>query len=264
MKIGLAMYSLHRMFQEGTLDPADSPQFCVEKLGIRLLDPTYPLMPLTDAGFRSRFKANADAAGAVISTLAVGREGDLAAVRDDERRKAVRNHQKWFDIAGELGAYAFRANTGGPDKPNSDAVNRCIDSFSQLARMGETTGIKVMIENHGGLSRLPAPICHIIEGVNSEYLGTVPDFGNFADDIRYEALKRVVPYAIAMHAKTKEFKGEQHVSYNLDLCMKICKEAGYRGDVSIEFEGPVGGPDQPADEADGILRSKKLLEACAW
>jgi len=265
VEFGIALFSLHRAIRSG-LDICSIPGVAAERLGIRILDPTYPLMPIADDEVRRNFKKAADDAGCVIRTVMVGREGDLAAADPAERKQALENHKKWFDRVKELGAIAFRANTGGPKEGfTSDDVKRCAESFAQLAEWGEQFGVKVMIENHGGISSDPDAVLQILKTANSEYLGTAPDFGNFPESVRYEGLAKLMPYAIAVHAKLYEFdeRGEEK-RFDLPRCMQIVKDAGYRGPLSIEFEGPIGGPGQPADEWEGIAKCKDLLARYGW
>ena len=81
-----------------------------------------------------------------------------------------------------LGLPAFRVNTGGhgaEDDPR--ALEQCIKSFKELVKEAEATGVKLLIENHWGISINPLNTLRIIEEVDSEMLGTLPDFGNFPD-----------------------------------------------------------------------------------
>ena len=64
-----------------------------------------------------------------------------------------------------------------------------------------------------------------------------------------------MPYAKAVSAKSHEFDdsgNEKDTDYY--KMMKIVLDAGYRGYVGIEYEGP------ELSEMDGITTTKKLLE----
>ena len=61
-----------------------------------------------------------------------------------------------------------------------------------------------MIENHGGISGDPDAVVQIIKA-SGNLVRTAPDFGNFKPAIRYEGLAKLMPYAIAVHAKLFEF-----------------------------------------------------------
>lgn len=263
MEFSIALYSLHRAVAAG-LDICRIPEIAASKLGIKMLDPTYPMMPIDDAAKRKAFLQAARDVGTTIRTVMVGREGDLAADLA-ARKQAIENHKKWFDYVKELGAIAFRANTGGPSENHTaDDVKRAAESFAQLAAWGKQTGVSVMIENHGGISGDPDAVLEIIKA-SGNLIRTAPDFGNFTPSVRYEGLAKIMPYAIAVHAKLFEFDANgQEIRFDLPRCMQIVKDAGWRGPLSIEFEGPIGQPGQPADEVEGIAKCKALLARYGW
>lgn len=264
MEFSIALYSLHRAIAAG-LDICRIPALAVDKVGVRMLDPTYPLMPIHDPVKRKAFLQAVRDAGCTVRTIMVGKEGDLATEDAAARRQAVENHRKWFDIANECGAVAFRANTGGPSEGHTpDDVRRAADSFCRLAEWGQLTGVSVMIENHGGISGDPDAVVEIVK-TSGGLVRTAPDFGNFKPAIRYEGLAKLMPYAIAVHAKLFEFDAAgEEIRFDLPRCMQIVKDAGWTGPLSIEFEGPVGQPDQCTDEWDGIAKSKKALAKYGW
>lgn len=264
MEFSIALYSLHRAAAAG-LEICQIPQLAVSKAGIRMLDPTYPMMPLNDDAKRKAFLKAAKDAGCTIRTVMVGKEGDLATADVAARKQAVENHKKWFGFVKELGAVAFRANTGGPSEGHTpDDVKRSAESFCQLADWGQQAGIAVMIENHGGISGDPDAVVQIIKASGTR-IRTAPDFGNFKPAIRYEGLAKLMPYAIAVHAKLFEFDAAgDEVGFDLPRCMQIVKDAGWTGPMSIEFEGPVGEPGKCTDEWDGIAKSKAALAKYGW
>lgn len=264
MEFSIALYSLHRAVAAG-LDICEIPKMAVSKAGITMLDPTYPMMPLHDAAKRKAFLQSVKDAGCTIRTVMVGKEGDLAAPDTEARKQAVESHKKWFDIVKEMGAIAFRANTGGPTEHHTaEDVKRSAESFVQLATWAEEAGISVMIENHGGISGDPDAVVEIIKASGGR-VRTAPDFGNFGPSIRYEGLAKLMPYAIAVHAKLFEFDAQgEEVRFDLPRCMQIVKDAKWSGPMSIEFEGPVGAAGQCADEWDGIGKSKALLKRYGW
>lgn len=263
MEFGLAMWSLHRAFREGGLDLTAAPAAVAERTGIRLLDPTYPLMDLADDGKRGEFVQAAADAGCRIHTIAVGGCGDLSAADKAERLAAIDQHKPWFERCREAGAFAFRANTGGQGKErDGDTIARCMESFAALADLGRDSGVKVLIENHGGVSTNAPAVQYLIAAINSPWVATVPDFGNFPEASRYEDLAILMTLAAAVHAKTKEFDAEgRHTSWDLKRCLALVRDSGYSGPLSIEFEGPIGGAGQPKDEFEGIVWSRKALEA---
>jgi hypothetical protein len=61
-------------------------------------------------------------------------------------------------------------------------------------------------------------------------VGLLPDFGNFAPEIRYDALRRVVPYARHISAKTERFDAQgNHTAFDFDRCVRIAGDGGFAG-----------------------------------
>lgn len=266
MSLGIALYSLHRTIQNGDLALTDIPKVCAEKLDLKILDPTYPLMDLADDSNRREFKKAADDAGCDIHMVAVGKCGDLSALEKSDRRAALEQHKPWFERCRELGAFAFRANTGGEGHHlNADFHARCQESFAVLADWAAEHEVQVLIENHGGISANAHAVHSILAAIHSQWLGTVPDFGNVKDDVRYEYLCILMRHAKAVHAKLYDFDAAgKHVQFDLGTCLDIVKAAGYDGPLSIEFEGQIGGEGQPADEVEGVLACKRALGNLGW
>ena len=88
-------------------------------------------------------------------------------------------------------------------------------------------------------------------------LGTLPDFGNFPDEIdRYDAVETLMPQAKAVSAKCYHFDGDNNeTKIDFPRMMEIVKATGYSGYVGIEYEG------QEMAERDGIKACKDATGA---
>ena len=139
------------------------------------------------------------------------------------------------------------------------------DGLSRLTEYGTKNDINVIVENHGGLSSNGKWLSGVMDMVNHPRCGTLPDFGNFYLGSweekgnewydRYIGVEELMPYAKAVSAKSHNFNDdgtEKDTDYS--KMMKIVLDAGYRGYVGIEYEGP------ELSEMDGIAATKKLLE----
>jgi len=75
----------------------------------------------------------------------------------------------------------------------------------------------------------------------------LPDWGNFPDEIRYEGIAKMAPYAVAAHVKFRSFN-EQGEDPNIDAkrLAGIMRDAGFDGYICIEILD--------------ILKAKALLE----
>ena len=110
--------------------------------------------------------------------------------------------------------------------------------------------------HHGGRAPDPAWLTSLVHLVDDRQLGTLPDFGNFPDEIdRYQAVETLMPQAKAVSAKCYDFASDgNETKSDFPRMMEIGKAAGYSGYVGIEFEG------QDMSERDGIRACKALLE----
>ena len=123
----------------------------------------------------------------------------------------------------------------------------------ELAAEGERTGVCVLIENHGGISSDADLIVRIIEEVGSPAVGTCPDFGNTPDHSRIPFLQRIMPYAKVVHIKFYQFDAAgEETRIDVRACLEVCRNAGFDGYLSIEFEGE-------GDQFEGVARSVALL-----
>jgi sugar phosphate isomerase/epimerase len=179
------------------------------------------------------------------------REEDLAAI------------EAWMRAAADLGAEMVRVNASAPRPHAAPApLEVTVESYRRLVRTAETLGLKLLIENHGGITADPEVIVAIVEAVGPDHLRTLVDIGNFEPlltlqhDIMqgqapyevdptpvYASIARIAPYAGLVHAKTYDFdeKGRPRL---LDVvrALRVVRDSGYTGPISLEYEGSTGDP----------------------
>jgi sugar phosphate isomerase/epimerase len=115
--------------------------------------------------------------------------------------------------------------------------------------------LRVLIENHGGVSSDPAWVVALIDRVGDPNLGTLPDFGNFGRYDRYEGVEALIPFAGGLSAKCYDFDERgQETSIDFQRMVQIARAGGYRGFIGVEYEG------DRLPEEEGILAAKRLLE----
>ena len=120
---------------------------------------------------------------------------------------------------------------------DEDAFPWVIDAYEQCMPVAEKCGVVLGLENHWGLGLTPQGILRIINAVDSPWLQVTTVTGNFLED-PYERLKLIAPYTVLVQAKTY-YGGGQWYTLDLDYnrIARILNESGYRGWVSLEFEG---------------------------
>ena len=273
LQISLAQWSLHRSFEDGTLDSVNFASIAMEKYGIDAVEFVNSLYPDKggDEAFWNSMKTRSADAGVKNLVMMVDDEGDLGAASENERLQSVENHYKWVHAAKLLGCHTMRVNAFG-DADREIYRLAIMDGMSRLADYAAKSDINIVIENHGLFSSDAALIAGIIKEVNRPNFGTFPDFGNWCLSAkwgttqgdcekvydRYKGVAELLPYAKAVSAKSYNFN-EQGEDTKIDYykMMKIVKESDYNGYIGIEYEG------MEKSEHEGILITKELMKK-AW
>jgi sugar phosphate isomerase/epimerase len=162
-----------------------------------------------------------------------------------------------IEVAYALGIPTMRVNTGtwgtrkdfddlmkhrGVEEPlkghtDEEGLKWVIDAYAEVVKVAEKRGVTLGLENHWGLGRTPEGVLRIVDAVKSPWLQVTLDTGNFLED-PYEKLEKLAPRTVLLQAKTYHGGG---LWYTLDLDYEriaaIMRKAGYRGWVSLEFEG---------------------------
>ena len=191
--------------------------------------------------------------------------GNLAEPDDAVRRTDIEALKQWFHVAKAVGSEAIRINSGRTSEAiTPEVLDRVVEGYRALARTAETTGVRLLIENHGGPSADPANVLHFLKQVGSGWFRTCPDFGNFSPGTTYEGLESMLPYAHCVHAKlysldptgrqALEWDGRRS-EFDLRRCLEIVKASGYDGPLCLEWEGP-----EPA-EREAIKGGLELLRS---
>ncbi len=273
LKISLAQWSLHRSFQDKTLNPVDFAAIARETYQLDAIEyvNSFYSKQANNEKFWNDMKARSEKAGVKNLVIMVDEEGDLGDADKAIRLKSVENHYKWVNAAKLLGCPTVRVNAFG-DADQDIFRQAIIDSMSRLAEYAAQEDINIVIENHGLFSSDAALIAGIIKEVNLPNFGSFPDFGNWCLSAKwgstqekceqaydtYQGVKELLPYAKAVSAKSYNFNANGEVTkidyYRL---MKLVKESDYSGYIGIEYEGT------EKSEHEGILLTKALMTK-AW
>ena len=271
-KLSLAQWSLHRAIGNNELDPLDFAEKAKKMgfTGIEYVSGLYTkkiesmgMEVLLDA-----LKAKSKEHGVENVLIMIDGEGDLAASTEKERNQAVENHKKWVDAAQFLGCHSIRVNLFGSNKEDEWISNATI-GLKKLAAYGQSKGINVIVENHGGFSSNAELLSRVIKNVAMDNCGTLPDFGNFCvkregggkwdgtcvDEYdKYKGVEEMMPYAKGVSAKSYDFDAAgNETTLDYPRFLKIVKDAGYTGFVGVEFEG------SNVSEEKGIELTRNLL-----
>ncbi len=259
--ISLAEWSLHRTLEAGELVNLDFPRVTREDFDIGGVEyvSTFFKDKARDSAYLRQLKTVCDDNGVKSLLIMCDGEGSLGDPDAGARTQAVENHYRWVEAAKFLGCHSIRVNAqseGSADEQRALVV----DGLRRLSEFAAGHEMNVIVENHGGLSSDGGWLTSVMRAVDHPRCGTLPDFGNFRirDDEwydRYKGVAELMPFAKAVSAKANAFDAdgnERNTEYMRML--RIVLDAGYRGYVGIEYEGP------ELSETEGIKATKALLE----
>ena len=219
----------------------------------------------SQADFARRIRAEADRVGIEISSYTIG--ADL--LNADSLDEEVERLKGQVDIAAILGVKVMRHDaTGGYKgaertyKTFEDALPVLAEGCRRVTEYAATKGIQTTVENHGQFAQDSVRVEKLIHAVGHPNFGLLCDIGNFlcADDPSVTAVSRVAPFARHVHVKDFHVKSGSepnpgkgyftsrggtylrgailgHGNVPVYQCLRILKQSGYDGYVSIEFEG---------------------------
>jgi sugar phosphate isomerase/epimerase len=210
-------------------------------------------------------------------------EGELGSPDKTMREHAVQDHLRWISAARSLGCNSISVYLDGSGTAEEVAA-ASVESLTHLLAEAKKTGIILLVENHTGHSARGSWLSGIAQQMNDPSFGILIDPGNFcilktvpasqspADLMkvrcldsydRYQGVHELMPFAKGIHAKTRKFDGEgKDIETDYSRMKEIILSAGYKGTISIEYEG---GLYLPADQCSyytddrGISITKDLL-----
>lgn len=256
MKLSLAGWSLNRQFRHPRRPLAllDFPKVARRRFGLEAIELNNVFFAETSAKYLRELTRRARGEGVAILNIAVDEAYDLCASGWMGRR-AVNAYGWWISVAAELGCAAIRANSGGREIQEfiPSVLRACAENFAALAARAKPYGLRIVMENHWGLSACPDRMLRVrkLAGNCFDFL---PDFGNWPKGVDgYAALAKIMPFAKAVHAKVKEIASDgSHPAFDLGRCVEIARAAGYQGWLGIEYEGA-------GEENTGIRRAIREL-----
>jgi len=194
-----------------------------------------------------------------------GSGGDL----DAEVARVCRH----LDFAARLGVKNMRHDVAGAPAPGQGAseywgisydalLPRMAEGIRRVAEYAASLGIGTMTENHGYFSQDADRVEKLINTVDHPAFGALVDIGNFmcADEKSARSVGILARYCKHVHVKDFHFKsGSEMAPGNgwfttrggdylrgailgsgavpVAQCIRVLKNAGYDGYLSIEFEG---------------------------
>jgi L-ribulose-5-phosphate 3-epimerase len=256
-QLSLSERSLTRRIMSGELDHLDFARVASREFDIKAVDYASRFFKerVDDESYLTDMNKRAADQGVRRILLLVDDEGPLAAKNNKTRAEAVRNHRRWIDAALALGCRGICVQVHGEDSPK-EQTPRAVETLSQLAEYGTKQKINVLVANDAGAAANPAWLLEVIKQVDSSRCAAFPLFNGFGGRDPYEGMAQLMSTAKGVCATARDFNGEgNETNTDFPRMVKIVLESGYRGYVSLEYQG------EDLDELEGIRATQALLQA---
>ena len=265
MKICVSSYSFAKYIQQRHIDYLQMCDIAKEIgfEGVEFVELDAPYLGITQdcAAAAQEIREHCAQIGLEVVAYTVG--ANLLA-DDIEAEKA--RLKGCVDVAAALGAGLMRHDVCAGPRPlpryhYTDAIAEVAPHIREITEYAAAKGVRTCSENHGRYFQDPLRMEALIRAVNHENYGWLVDVDNFmsvdADVARAVAIG--APYAFHVHFKDNLFKpgvgpipegfrtsllGNYlrstvigHGAVPVEQCIRILKNAGYDGYLTVEFEG---------------------------
>ena len=265
IKIGLSSYSMSRAINDGRMDVFQVMDYIVENGGKHMeIVPCGKLILNGNNELIDQIVAHAKKIGLELSSYTIG--ANFALENPEDVRKEIDRVKTEIDVAARLGVKRMRHDAGWLPADQASYANfekhlpTVVAAFQELADYAKTFGIVTSLENHGYLFQGSERVQRVVLAVNRENFRTTLDVGNFlcADEDPVIAAMNNLPFASFIHFKDFYFRknpptgegyfGSLHGRFlrgavtgegdvDLPAIVKLIKNSGYDGFLSIEYEG---------------------------
>lgn len=268
MKVGLSTYSLVKELREGTMTVLDVIQWIADNGGEHMEIVPYGFTVVDNIELADQIKEKAQSVGIELSAYSMPANFVQATQEAfDEEVARIKQH---VDIVHRLGIKILRHDVTAFSLPPEDMTihyfehhfSKLVEGSKQIADYAAQFGITTTIENHGFNVQSSDRVQRVIHAVNRNNFKSTLDVGNFlcADEDPLVGVKKNMKYAATVHFKDFYIRpyyenpggGEWfrtvnenylrgaivgHGDINIREIMKLVKNSGYDGYLTIEFEG---------------------------
>ncbi len=252
-ELAVSSWSLHRTLGPTypSLELSDSPRLTeypygrgsrsllnlpadVAAHGIHRLEICYFHFPRTDSTYLTMLRERLADADVIPQTLLID-AGDISAADDRVREHDMACIRGWIDVASALGARQARVIAGYSQPDDAAAIRRSSEGLAALARYGAERSVRIITENWLALSLRPDTLLTILEGAGPG-VGLCADFGNYSGPSKYDDLRKILPKAGSIHAKTDFSATDVLDTTDFRRCLDLAREAGFSGSYVLIFD----------------------------
>lgn len=268
MKVGLSTYSLLDAINAGEMDVLDVVQWIADNGGEHMEIVPYGFTLVDNLELADAVREKAKEVGIELSNYAL--PGNFVQDTEEEFEQEVARLKEHVDLIHRMGIKHMRhdviAFSLPPEKRTiahfEESLPKIVEGSQRIADYAAQFGITTTIENHGAAVQHSDRVQRVIQAVNRPNFKTTLDIGNFlcVDEDPIVGVKKNLPYASLIHFKDfyirpydqnpgggKWFRtandnylrgaivGQGDI--NIRAIVKLIKESGYDGYVTLEFEG---------------------------
>lgn len=265
MKLGVSSYSLVRAIRSNEMSVLDVMQWITDVGGehMEIVPLGFDLMEKPELIDQIRNKA--EETGLEISNYAI--PANFIAETDDDYKKEIERVIQHVDIANRLGVKLMRHDVAKRPPEESTIIqfeadlSRLVDACRQVADYAAQYGITTSLENHGRYVQHSDRVQRLVHAVDRPNFRSLLDVGNFmvVDENPVPAVKKSLKDICMVHLKDFYLRpsyrdpGEGWIRTisgdylrgaivgqgDIDMyeVIKVIKQSGYDGYISIEFEG---------------------------
>lgn len=238
VKVGCAAQSYRKYLIDNTMTLEGFLDLAAE-LGCDGVEMTSYYFPKGfDLAYINKLKRRAFQLGLDICGTSVGNNFVIPA--GPKRDEQIALAKTWIEHAAEMGAPVIRIFGGGVPKDVSrdDAIKWSVECIQTVVPYAEQHGVVLAVENHGGMPATSEEVIRILDGVKSDWVAANLDTGNFRTADPYADVAKTAPYSVTTHFKTEVApQGKPKVPSDVKKIVGILRSAGYRGYLTLEYEG---------------------------
>ncbi|MHC4910100.1 MAG: sugar phosphate isomerase/epimerase family protein [Planctomycetota bacterium] len=248
-----SLRSLDSADGSGRLSLLDMPAYAISQLELRGLNIPASMLAGWNLQDLDKLRDSADKAGCPCLVLVEDTPLKFGSKRAKIRSDAADRVEKLAVAANRLGCNALAM--GIEAKDDDDSFELVADEIRRVMPRVERLELNVLLVPGEGLTADPARLTELIKRIGGFRIGSLPTFGHAAttgDPV--EALRKLAPYAGAVHATITGFEKGKHVGFDLDQCIQAIRSVGFVNTVAIEYIGD-GDPVATIDQARQVLQA---------
>lgn len=268
MKLGLSTYSLLGALKSGEMTVLDVVQWIADNGGEHMEIVPYGFTLVDNLELADAVREKAKEVGIELSNYSM--PANFVQETEEEFEKEVARIKEHVDLCHRMGIKHMRhdvtAFTLPPEKITiewfEENLHLMVEGSRQIADYAAQFGITTTIENHGQCVQHSDRVQRVLLEVDRPNFKTTLDVGNFlcVDEDPIVGVKKNLPFASLVHFKDFYIRpyyanpggGEWFTSangnylrgsivgqgdINIPQIVKLVKDSGYDGYISLEFEG---------------------------